>query len=139
MILEFYGYVREHDNEIDPGREARQTIYLLAVFTFTLNAVIFGTDLIPNVFFANLAMVVAILFAASYLINKYIDKLSMHVAMYAFVVMLLTGKVNNSFAILFIFLPVIIWSRIVLKKHTWLQILLGLAIGMAIGILAWTS
>jgi len=73
-----------------------------------------------------------------YLINKYIGKASMHAAAYTFSILYLADRVSMSFAILFIGLPIIFWSRIKLHKHSWLELLLGTSIGMIIGLLSWT-
>ncbi len=138
LLLNVYQYFHESDDEVEPGRSAREAIYLVAVFSFVLDTIIFGSDIMPSGFWANMAMIMAIFFATAYLANKYIDKFSMHVAMYGFTVMLLVGKVNTTLALLFLAIPIIIWARITLQKHTWLQVLLGLAIGLAIGLLAWS-
>ena len=138
LVYFIYTYFRERDQEIDPGREARQSIYLLAVFSFTLTTVIFGTELLTNDFWFNMGMLMAIFFALGFLIDKYFDKYSMHMATFAFMVMLLIDNANPGFALLFMLTPVIIWSRLELHRHTWLQIMWGWALGLAVGLLAWT-
>jgi len=138
LIYGLYTFFREPDLNIEPGRKASLLIYLVAVFSFATASILFGIDLIYSAFWSTLAMIMSCFYAISYLVTKYFDKFSMHVAMYAFVTMLLMDQLSVSFGSLFIFAPLIIWARMRLHKHTWLEIMWGWAIGLTVGMLAWT-
>jgi hypothetical protein len=138
LIYGIYTYLRERDSIVEPSRKVSLSIYLLAVFSFTSASIFFGVDLVYNAFWSTLAMIMTSFFAITYLVTRYFDKFSMHVAMYAFVTMLLMDQLHTSFGSLFIFAPLIIWARLRLHKLTWLEIMWGWAIGLTVGMLAWT-
>lgn len=84
------------------------------------------------------AIVGFILVASLYLANRFIDKVSIHTAIITFSIFYLVDKLGNEFSLFLVILPVIIWSRMKLHKHTWLQLYLGIVIGMMLGLLSWT-
>ncbi len=61
-------------------------------------------------------------------------KISAHVSVYVNACTVLT-LINKSFLILFAFLPLVIWSRIKLKRHTYLQIVAGGFAGFLLSII----
>lgn len=116
------------------NRNERNGIYLLGAYT-SLFATIFFTPLAINFWIIN-SFLSFLIFGSFYLLNKYIDKASLHAGIYSYLVIYL-ANFNLLFLFLLIFLPLIYWSRIILHKHTWLQLFLGSVVGMFIGILSW--
>lgn len=116
------------------NRKERDGIYLMGAYT-SLFASIFFSQLGVSFWTYN-AVLTFILFGSYYLLNKYLDKASLHAGVFAFLVFYLTN-LNLAFILLLIFLPLIWWSRFYLHKHTRLQLFLGTVAGMVIGILSW--
>jgi len=114
----------------------RDPIYLTAIYSFIFNFVIF--NYIGDAYWVYNSMLVIIYLGIMYLVNRYIDKASVHASTLSFVTLYLIDKVDVRFSILLLVLPLVYWSRIRLHKHTWLQLFLGTGIGMLIGLLAWT-
>ena len=85
------------------------------------------------------SMAVAAYFGITLYVNLFFDKASQHTGVWTLWTMVLIGRVDNIFVLLFLLLPVIMWSRLVLKKHTWPQLFWGIAIGMLAGLLTWES
>lgn len=118
-------------------REKRNNLYLAGLISFLLVLMLSLYSGISR-FWVYSAMMFVIIFAAYYLLNRFIDKASFHTGMFAFGVLYLTNRVSLAFAILLILVPFIAWSRIYLHKHTWFQIMLGVVIGMFLALLSWT-
>lgn len=117
-------------------RTQRDKIYLIGVYSLLFATIIFANFNLSFWFLHSILL--AIYISTLYLVNKYIDKASVHASTFAFAVLYLTDKVNLAYALLFFILPLIFWSRIELHKHTWIQLLLGAVIGMVIGLLSWS-
>jgi len=78
-----------------------------------------------------------VFFSMMYLINKYIDKVSMHAATFTFAIFYLIDKSSTLFILFILFLPLIFWSRWKLHKHTEFQLFLGAMVGVLIGLISW--
>jgi len=139
-FLYYINLIRQHKKHplhfVAISQDKRNSLYLLCIFCLAFNIVFFAY--VQDRFWTLHALVFLIGTSLFYLINKYIGKASMHAAAYTFSILYLADRVSMSFAILFIGLPIIFWSRIKLHKHSWLELLLGTSIGMIIGLLSWT-
>lgn len=119
------------------NRKERDLIYLGAVFSSLLTTVLFASTG-QNVVWVYNAILLCIFFAVFYMLNRYVDKLSLHAGVYAFSMIYLVDKFGVFFAVLLAAIPIICWARIKLHQHTWLQLLLGTVVGMFVGLLSWT-
>jgi hypothetical protein len=118
-------------------RESRHSIFLYTILSFCLVAVLFMYTRQSQFWISN-AMFLTILFGAFYLINKFIDKASVHSGVFSLAIFYMAGNISLAYAFFLFILPFICWSRITLHKHTWFQLMLGSVIGMFIGLLSWT-
>lgn len=121
---------------INLPRERRNTPLLVAIYSFLFNTVLFGIFNEP--LWQEISILLVIYAGSMYLANRYIDKASWHAGVLAFCVFYLADKISMAFAFGLILLPVIFWARVLLHKHTWIQLYLGTVIGLVIGILSWT-
>lgn len=141
-IFFYYLYI-EHKHKEDPWqffitipRERRNTILLMAVYTFLFNAIIFSS--VYDLFWQKISILMVVFAGLMYLANKYFDKASWHAGVFAFSVFYLADKISLAFSFLLILLPILYWARILLNKHTWLQLYLGTVVGLIMGLLSWT-
>lgn len=141
-ILFYYLYV-EHKHKEKPWqffisipRERRNTILLMAVYTFIFNTILFS--IFGEVFWQKVSTLLVVYSGLMYLANRYFDKASWHAGVFAFSIFYIADKISLAFTFLLILLPVLYWARILLHKHTWLQLYMGTVIGLVIGILSWT-
>ncbi len=130
-------YLRDGRSGLGLPREKRTPLYLLAVLTFSLDTILFGSAMRNDEFWFLLAMVMAIWFGLHYLVNKFYDKTSFHVSVFVLVTMLFLDQVSPRLGVLFLLLPLLIWSRVVLHKHTRQEILFGMTLGLVGGLLMW--
>jgi len=140
LPLSFYLYeIGKHKKHllhyISLEKKDRDVVYLITIFCLTFSAIFFSY--MRTKFWTLNSILLDIFITLMYIVNKYIDKASMHAAGFCFAVMYLSDRVNPSFGILLIILPIIYWARIKLHKHTWIQLLLGSVIGMIGGLLSW--
>lgn len=141
-ILFYYLYV-EHKHKEKPWqffisipRERRNTILLMAVYTFIFNTILFS--MLGEAFWQKVSTLLVVYSGLMYLANRYFDKASWHAGVFAFSIFYIADKISLAFTFLLILLPVLYWARILLHKHTWLQLYMGTVIGLVIGILSWT-
>ena len=118
-------------------REGRNTIFLTAIFSTLISTILF-TFTEQNTVWVYTSMLLTVFFAIYFMVNKYIDKLSLHAGVFAFSMVYLVDKSSVAFVIFLAALPIIYWARIKLNQHSWLQLLIGTSVGMFVGILAWT-
>lgn len=118
-------------------RNERYLIYLGAIFSTLISTILFAFTM-QNYHWVLTSMLFCVLFSAYYLINRYIDKISLHSGAFAFTMIYLSDRVSLVFVALLALLPLIFWARVKLHRHTWFQLLLGSSVGMFIGILSWT-
>lgn len=110
----------------------RDSMYLFAIPVLTLALIIFyfthqSNALILNILFA------LILLVASYLVNFFI-KCSGHVSLTIFLSFMLM-PVNFVASIFILFCSILIgWSRVVLKRHTIKEAIIGMFLGLIVGI-----
>ncbi len=133
---EILNHKEHHLHYVSISRNNRSQIYLIGIATFVLTTLLFFH--LGNIFWFYHGLLFVIFIASAYLLNKYIDKLSMHAASFAFVTLYMADRINIAFALLFFIIPLVYWSRIKLHKHTWLQLFLGASLGMVFGLLSWT-
>lgn len=86
-----------------------------------------------------LSMLMSIYFGLFLLVNTYFDKASQHIGMLILWSMIWIDKVTPLAIIGFALLPLLMWSRIYLHKHTWAQFIWGSSIAMLVGLLSWVS
>lgn len=134
-LEQIYRHKKDYDDIVNLNRSERAPIYLFGVFSSLFNAVIFSH--LQQYFWVEVSMLALVVFASIFLINKYIDKLSMHTFFFSLSIMLLIDKINLAYGIFFVVMPIVFWSRITLHKHSWLQLYLGTVLGMIIGLISW--
>jgi hypothetical protein len=137
LIIFAKDYLTESDSSLDPSRKERNDMFLAGAFGFSLASILFGSVLLQSSFWFFMSMLLAVFMSLLYLVNLYFDKASIHIATFTLTVVILTVQVNYAIALALVALPLLIWTRITLHKHTWVQIMWGLAIGLAVGLLAW--
>lgn len=118
-------------------RARRDNVYIAAIFASVVSTIIFGTLIWTSAFWYNLSMTLMLYFASFYLVNRYFDKASQHIGMLAFISMLLIDKLSVNWVLLLVSIPLLIWARLDLRQHGWIQIMWGWAIGMGVGVLTW--
>ena len=117
------------------SRESRFPVYLISIYSAFFNIVVFSY--LHLSFWVFQGILVFVLFSAMYLVNRYIDKVSMHAAAFTFASFYLIDKASTAFILLLFLLPLVYWSRIKLHRHTTFQLFLGTMIGLFIGLLSW--
>lgn len=117
-------------------REKRNTPLLIAVYSFLFVTIILSG--LGEILWVEISVVMVIFAGSMYLANKYIDKASWHAAAMAFCVFYFVDKISLNYTFGLLLLPVIFWSRVLLHKHSWLQLYLGMVIGLVVGLLSWT-
>ncbi|MEP7104128.1 MAG: hypothetical protein ABI721_05480 [Candidatus Dojkabacteria bacterium] len=118
-------------------RAKRDNLFLTVIIPFCLNLMLFIYTG-QSKFWVYTSMLMVIFFACFYLLNRFIDKASLHTGMFSFSILYLTNRVSVAFAILLVLIPFIAWSRVKLHKHTWFQLMLGMVVGMFLALLSWT-
>lgn len=131
-----YEYLNTKVNKV-VTREERNHVYLAGFFSYSVLSTLFATQIFSDSFWSYLSTSLALYFAISLMINTFIDKTSQHVGMFSFWVMALIEFASPGFGLLFAALPLIMWSRLKLSKHTWVQMFWGMAVGMLTGLLLW--
>ncbi len=121
---------------INLSRERRNTPLLVGIYSFLFNTILFS--IFGEYLWVKISILLVIYAGIMYLANKYIDKASWHAGVLAFSIFYIADKISLVFAFALILMPVIFWARVLLHKHTWLQLYLGTVIGLVIGILSWT-
>ncbi len=116
-------------------RDTRNPVYFIAIYSFLFNVLIFSY--LNLSFWQFQSILIFVFFCLMFLINKYIDKISMHAAAFSFSAVYLIDKGNNIFIILLFLLPLVWWARIKLHKHNEFQLFLGTVTGLFIGVLSW--
>jgi hypothetical protein len=137
FLVQALDYVRHSRTNTDLNQKQRDYVYLAGVIGFAIASVIFGSQLREAINWYNLSLVTAILWGAFFVVNRYFDKLSAHIGVFVFAVTLLAGKANMAYSFALVFIPILIWARLQLHKHEWIEIWWGLAVGLAIGLLSW--
>lgn len=116
-------------------QKERNTLFVVLVISLILNSILFSYEQLNNQTWIDLSIVLATYFGAFFVINMFFDKASQHVGSFVFSVIYLSQKSKDVLLLLAI-MPIIIWARIYLKRHTWAQIIWGIAIGLFVGILS---
>jgi len=117
-------------------RSERNGLFLLALYIDFISILMFSY--LGITYWMLHSIIAFILIGIIYLSNKYVDKVSIHAAIFTFSIFYLVNRVDTIFSLFLIALPIIMWARIKLHQHTWVQLFLGVVIGMAIGLLSWT-
>ncbi len=117
-------------------RKERDSVYIFGMFASLISILAFSYIGI-NYWLGN-SFIAFLLIALLFLVNKYIDKASVHTAVFCFSVFYLTDKFDTSIGLFLIALPIIMWARVKLHQHTWVQLFLGIIVGMLVGLLSWT-
>ncbi len=121
---------------INLPRERRNTPLLVGIYSFIFNTILFST--FNEDLWLRISILLVIYAGVMYLANRYIDKASWHASVLAFSILYVSDKISLAFAFALILMPVVFWTRVILHKHTWVQLYLGTVIGLVIGILSWT-
>lgn len=77
----------------------------------------------------NTGIIFSIYFGLFFIFNMIFDKVSMHTGSFVFSTMLFASLTHYTFLIILPLLPVVIWARVTLKKHTFAELILGTLIG----------
>lgn len=136
MVVDIYKYLSK-GKQFSLPRQMRNDVYLVGVFSFSVASVVLGSQLLQNELWMFLAMLQAIFFGLFLVVNRFFDKASLHMGVSSFWLLILIDKVSLVWGVGLFFLPAIAWARVYLEKHTWIQISLGLTIGMSVGLLSW--
>jgi len=138
-VLYYIWLVEKHKKKmihhIALSQEERNKLYLFIAFSLSFAFIIFLYQ--KNIFWIDYSVLFITFTLTALLINKYIDKVSLHSSAATFVIIYLADKVNMAFTILLVILPFIYWARIKLHKHSWTQLMLGTILGMAFGLISW--
>ncbi len=117
-------------------RVRRDLVYLFGIFTSFLTTILFLH--LGLVYWFNNSLVLFILGSSMYLINKYLDKISVHSSVLSFCIIYLIDKVSIYLIFLMLLIPLVYWSRRTLHQHTLLQLFMGTIVGLLIGLLTWS-
>lgn len=120
---------------ISLNRDARVPVYLISIYSAFFNILIFSY--LHLSFWVFQGILIFILFTLMYIINRYIDKVSMHTAAFTFATFYLIDKASTTFVLLLLLLPLVYWARIKLHRHTKFQLFLGTMVGVFVGLVAW--
>jgi hypothetical protein len=107
-------------------------LFLTIISCATLTSVFIGYYYYPSLF--NLTIILLIINVITGIISLS-WKISMHAIYFSAGVFLLVKYFGMIYISLLIFMPLIFWARLILKKHTFLQLVAGTILGM-IGLLA---
>lgn len=133
LLIKSYRGVKKgaYTNYDISDREQRQSWYLLPTLLLTVvTTIMYATD---QSRILRLAMLFALLlFIAAQLANLYI-KVSLHVGFNAYLGFLIFPLSNKLGMGVLIFTLLLAWSRIVLKRHTWAEVISGAILGAAAG------
>lgn len=139
----FYYLYYEHKHKEKPweffinlSRQDRNTPLIVAIYTFLFSTILL--TIFNQLLWEKISVLFVVFSGLMFLANRYIDKASWHAAVLAFCVLYVADKISLIYLFGLILLPIIFWARILLHKHTWLQLYLGTVIGLVIGILSWT-
>lgn len=122
------------DNDAVTQKE-RNTIFIVVVVSLVLSSIFFSYEQLNNQTWVDLSIVLATYFGAFFVVNMFFDKASQHIGGFVFSVVYLSQEYKDLLLLLAI-MPIITWARIFLKRHTWIQIIWGIAIGIFVGILS---
>lgn len=137
VIPWLYYYLFSRNDEIDPPRKRRGMIYLGAMVSMSVCTVIFGSGILTNTMWYEASAVATVYFGLFYVVNYIFEKASLHTGTFVFVTLFLADQVHLRYLLLLLVLPLVVWARIELRKHNWLQIFFGLAIGGTVGLITW--
>jgi hypothetical protein len=115
-------------------RADRPGIYISGLYSFSLIAIFFFV--FQNFTYFYDSILIALFLGIMFLVNYYFDKASMHASAYAFSIVYLASTIHIAVLCMLALLPLILWSRIVLHKHTLRQLAIGSIIGLIIGSLS---
>ncbi len=116
-------------------QKERNTLFVVLVISLILNSILFSYEQLNNQTWIDLSIILATYFGAFFVINMFFDKASQHVGSFVFSLIYLSQK-SKDILLLLAIMPIIIWARIYLKRHTWAQIIWGIAIGLFVGVLS---
>lgn len=139
----FYYLHYEHKHKQKPWeffinlpRHERNLPLIVGIYTFLFSTILLTA--FNQLLWEKISVLFVIFCGFMYLANRYIDKASWHAAVLAFCIFYLADKISLIYVFGLLLLPIIFWTRIVLHKHSWLQLYLGTVIGLVIGLLSWT-
>ncbi len=146
LPLAFYIYeILKHKTHwlhfVSLERKSRDRVFLAAVYSLIFTIIILSY--MQEYYWLRLSIILLIFVGAIFLVNKYIDKISMHAGVFGFAAIYFIDKIQSPENLFFFFsltvlaFPIIFWARIKLHKHTILQLMLGTSLGVFIGFLAW--
>jgi len=121
---------------INLPRESRSTPLIVAIYSFLFCTILLS--IFNQLLWEKISILFVVFAGVMYLANRYIDKASWHAAVLAFCIFYIADKISLDYVFGLLLLPVMFWARILLHKHTWVQLYLGTVIGLIIGILSWT-
>ena len=115
-------------------RKTRASIISIAIAAIVFYSIASNFPSIPN--FETLFLTVSSFFALGFLVSVIRLKwmISFHVSVLTTAITILSF-LNQNFMFLFVFVPLVAWSRIDLKVHTLLQTVLGFVLGLMIPVI----
>jgi hypothetical protein len=121
---------------ISLNRVEREKVLGVYFFSLLLSLVLAAIFNLENKFLHSIIILI-IFVGVVYLINKHIGKASLHASSFVFSVLFVAQKLDWTYSLILLGLPVIYWARLKLKQHSKMELLLGTVIGMLVGLLSW--
>lgn len=113
-------YPKDPDFSNKKAKSGRLIVLASSFFSYFLSLIII--HFLGNTFLFHLILIL-ILLNAIILITTYFYKISLHVSMSTFALIMFNFLFNWKFPFLYLLIPLVAWSRIKLKKHTLDQVL----------------
>lgn len=123
---------------LELNRNERDSAYLVGLIGSMVAVVVYTTADFIDIKAIEISMLLAVFMGIMYFVNRYADKASLHASTFTICVFALSHFVSLAYGSAFLILPIIYWSRIELRKHTWAQLILGTLLGAFIGLASWT-
>ena len=133
LPLVFYIYeILKHKSHwlhfISLDRKHRDRVFVAALYSLIFAMIIMAY--MKEYYWMKLSIILIILVGTFLLVNKFIDKISMHTAVFGFACTFMIDKITAPEKIFFFFVltalafPIIFWARIKSHKHTVIQLML---------------
>ena len=126
----FHSYVKGRIHDIDISKREERVIPLtIIVFSYAIALIL--TSFLGTPILLHLQLILFIAFLVNYIVTLF-WKISLHMAVTVVGTILLNALFGWTLPILFLAIPLVFWSRYVLKKHTLGQLMAGLIVNLII-------
>lgn len=134
MVIYFYGKGRV-DLDVS-NRKQRTSFYIVAIGSYIIATVLFFYTNYENLFLLSIAYLSV---TTAVMIANFFYKVSSHTAGVAGPITALTFSLGIIFLPLFILIPIIIWSRLKLKAHNFIEAISGIVIAIILTSIVYTT